>query len=243
MHFTLKYYINKIMESTNVSLLNLFYETDSGNSRLESDLVHIINNSIENKRSKTLALGFCGNFLESIYLNELYYAIPQNYPMIRWPNIRPFRTVAVDETALPFWPNTWDCIIAIHFVEFSSNNRKFIIEAFRTLKTGGKLIVIALNKKNSHVFEKNVEITKRVKYNIQDIISMITEEHFSMTNILGINERFRFWPYNFSYNLNWYGEMLIDSFPLLSDVVMMIAEKGGESPEHVRSLDPTYEIS
>ncbi|GHU17469.1 hypothetical protein FACS189472_04400 [Alphaproteobacteria bacterium] len=231
------------MENTNVSLLNLFYETDSGGSILEADLIRIINNSIENKRSKTLVLGFCGNFLESIYLNELYYAIPKNYPMIRWPNIRPFRTVTVDETSLPFLPNTWDCIIAIHFVEFSSSNRDFIIEAFRTLKTGGKLIVISMNKKNANVLKKNAKITRRVKYNIQDIISMITEEHFSMTNVLGINERFKFWPYNFSYNLNWYGEMLIDSFPLLSDVVMMVAEKGGESPEHVRSLDPVREIS
>ncbi|MDR2682063.1 MAG: class I SAM-dependent methyltransferase [Holosporaceae bacterium] len=231
------------MESTNISLLNVFYKIDSGESKLAADLIALINASIENKKSKTLAIGFCGNFLDSLYVDDLYYAIPSCYPQLRWPSIRPFRTVAVDETALPFSPNTWDCFLALHLLEFSAHSRRFLREAFRTTKMGGKLIVVAVNKKNGNYFQCNRKIFKRVvKHTVHDIIEMITLESFSVTDILGINERFRFWPYNFSYNLDWYGEILLNNFPLLADVVIIVAEKGRELPEPVKSLEAKYEI-
>ncbi|MDR2794189.1 MAG: class I SAM-dependent methyltransferase [Holosporaceae bacterium] len=230
------------MESTNISLLNVFYKIGSEGNKLEADLIKLINNSIENKKSKTLAIGFHGNFLDSICLDNLYYAIPHCYPMQRWPKIRPFRTVAVSETALPFLPDTWDCILAIHLMEFSTSSRQFLQEAFRTMKTGGKLIVISVNKKIVNFFQNNRKIFSRVKRSPNDIVEMIRQESFVVTNIFGVSKQFRFWPYNFSYNMDWYGEILMNNFPLLADIVIIAAEKRRESPEPIKSLEAQYEI-
>ncbi|MDR3179542.1 MAG: class I SAM-dependent methyltransferase [Holosporaceae bacterium] len=230
------------MESTNISLLKVFYQIGSEGNKLEADMVKIINNNIENKKSKTLAIGFAGNFLDSIYLDDLYYAIPSRYPMLRWPKIRPFRTVAVNETALPFLPNTWDCVLVLHLMEFSTSGRRFLQEVSRTMKMGGKLILVAINKKNDIFFQNKRKIFGKIKHSSHDIIEMIRQESFAVTDVFGLNERFKFWPYSFSYNLDWYGEILVNNFPLLADVVIMVAEKRKESPEPLKSLEAQYEI-
>jgi hypothetical protein len=69
----------------------------------------------------------------------------------------------------------------------------------------------------------------------------ITGASFSITNILGVNKKFRFWPYNFSYNFNKYSETLISIFPFLSDIVIITSEKVELAPEILESLDAQYE--
>jgi SAM-dependent methyltransferase len=229
------------MGSTNLSFLGTFYSTDAGRI-LASRVAHLIHASLSINNGKTLVMGFCGDYLDKLDTGNLYYAIPKSYPIVRWPQIRPFKTLVVDETMLPFSPDTWDTIILIHFMEFSCNVDEVLSELFRVLKTNGKLIIISVNV-YANKFPKGILKTKNVKHHINDIIKYLMDASFSISNLFGINERFGFWPYSFSYSLNKYSELFVNVFPLLSDVIIITSEKIDIAAEKIHSFHTQCEAS
>ncbi len=99
------------MEYPNVTFLNRFYKTFS-----RQELVENVAKCIEpiTHNRKVLAVGYGRLYLDAIDAGDLFYAIPENYPLVHWPKIRPFKTVIVDDQALPFAPKSWDIIISLH---------------------------------------------------------------------------------------------------------------------------------
>ncbi|MDR3156186.1 MAG: class I SAM-dependent methyltransferase [Holosporaceae bacterium] len=192
-----------------------------------SDTLNVTNENV-------LVMGFGRKYLEALGIENAYYAIPNGYPIEHWPSIRPFRTVVVDEKSMPFQPNTWDIVIVIHFMEFGGNNPFFLQELRRIIKNGGKLMIIAANKNS--VFPKKCAI-RNIKVSVGGIVSSLLSASFEATNVFGVNDRFGFWPYSFSYHLNKYSEVLMDIFPLLSNIVVIIAEKVELAGVPLKTLD------
>jgi SAM-dependent methyltransferase len=232
------------MESATLSFLDAFYKTDSGQI-LVSEAARLIETSMNVMGSNVLAVGFSGEYLDKLDNGKLYYAIPSSYPLVHWPKIRPFRTIIVDEAALPFFPNTWDVVVVIHLLEFRRAGSAFLKDVFRILKNDGKLVIISANKNSSvkkSLFATSKKNTaKIIKNDVNEIMRLLTDASFGITGVFGINKKLRFWPYNFSYNINRYNEALISVFPFLSDIVVMMAEKTELVAETVEALDAQYE--
>jgi SAM-dependent methyltransferase len=221
------------MKSTDISSLDTFYETDAGKI-IGSEMTSRICNSLRRSDAKILALGFCANFFEQIRTGDLYYAVPSSYPPVHWPRIRPFKTVAVDETALPFAPDTWDCIIAVHFMEFSTRNDDFLKEAFRVLKMGGKLMAVAVN--SGGIPLTGNPIVRRTRNQVKDIVHAIGNGSFMMTELLCLGAE-RHWQHTFEHVANAYEEIFVQLFSFMSSVVMLTAEKTKLLPESIRPLE------
>ncbi len=228
------------MKCTTLSLLSGFYETDAGHF-LAMDVLQSITSSININSGNLLAIGIGGRYLDKLDTGKLLYAIPKSYPFKHWPKIRPFRTVVVDETTLPFMSNSMDTIVLIHLMEFSEENSALLQDVFRILKVGGKLIVVSINKNNYNNFHKYGISEKCIKYSVEEIIKFISNASFYISSVFGINRKLRFWPYSFSYNFNKYSELLISLFPFFSDLVVIMAEKIEFARETVKALDTQYE--
>lgn len=228
------------MESTTLSFLNKFYETDAG-KMLASEVSRSITTSINLRNGNLLAIGIGEKYLDELDNGSLLYAVPKSCSFKNWPKIRPFRTVMVDEMALPFMPQSMDAVIMIHTIEFSEKNFDLLKEAFRVLKVGGKLIVISANKNNYNIFRRCNISEKYIKHSIEEIIHSISDASLCISNVLGINRKRRFWPYSFSYNFNKYNEILISLFPFLSDIVIIVSEKVEHAVETIQTLDTQYE--
>lgn len=228
------------MKCTTLSLLSDYYETDAGRL-LAMDVLQSITNSINMSSGNLLAIGIGGGYLDELDTGKLLYAIPKSYPFKHWPKIRPFRTVVVDETALPFMPNSIDAIVLIHMMEFSEENSALLQDVFRILKVGGKLIVVSINKNNYNYFHKYGISEKCIKHSVEEIIKYISNASFCISSVFGINRKLRFWPYSFSYNFNKYNELLISFFPFLSDLVVIMSEQIEFAAETVKTLDTQYE--
>ncbi|MDR1362406.1 MAG: class I SAM-dependent methyltransferase [Holosporaceae bacterium] len=226
------------MKSTDISSLNSFYETDTGKI-IGSGIASCITNSLRHRHSKVLALGFCADFFELIQTSHLYYAIPRTYPLVHWPRIRPFKTMAVDEAALPFAPNSWDCILAVHFMEFTSFPSGFLREAFRTLRAGGKLVVVAVNGGGMSLWGKT--ILPQPQNQLGDILRAIGSESFRVTDTICWDvPRHRRCACGRLAN-NVYGEIWLELFSFVFGFVVLTAEKDQLSPESVGHLDVKYE--
>ena len=141
------------MKYSNITSLEDFYA-----SRSETDLVEKISQCLLSKISRkeiTLIFGYGDPYLNKLDKPEsenLFYAIPFGYKVSRWPKIRPFQTVVVDEKNLPFSSYSFDKVIVVNFFEFSKYSRQALNEISRCLKRNGNLIVISLNK--SMLFRK-----------------------------------------------------------------------------------------
>ncbi|MDR2268270.1 MAG: class I SAM-dependent methyltransferase [Holosporaceae bacterium] len=227
------------MKSTDISSLDVFYETDAGKN-MESEMAIHISNSLRRSDTKILALGFCANFFEQIRVSNLFYAIPNGYPQVHWPKIRPFKTVVVDEAALPFSPDTLDCIVAVHFMEFSTRNNDFLKEAFRVLKIGGKLMTIAVN--GGGIQLTGSPIVRRTRNQVKDIVHAVSNESFMVTELLCFGAE-RCWRHTFEHVANAYEEIFVQLFSFMSSVVMLTAEKTKLLPESVRPLEARCETA
>ncbi|MDR1982400.1 MAG: class I SAM-dependent methyltransferase [Holosporaceae bacterium] len=216
-----------------------FFSYDSmGNDsivKMLPDVLQKLQSLISDK--KVLFIGFEGGMLDALNNGKLYYAVPSMYQIVRWPRIRPFKTVVIDIDAFPFTASVFDMVIVNHYLEFSSKNIKFLNEIFRILKRDGKFITIALNDRslNRKKFHPKIKALK-------DIIIDISEASFHISNIWGTNKNARFLSCNFDYRQDKYSKMLIGFFRLLSDVVVITADKTDLVSETVSEFKERYEM-
>jgi SAM-dependent methyltransferase len=197
-----------------------------------SSILLELRSAISDKR--VLFLGFGDTVLDRLDNGKLYYAIPSTYPLIHWPKIRPFKTVAVDVEALPFAPNTFEVVVINHYLEFFSENARFLNEIFRILKQDGKLLTIALSKQNSSEFRGKIR-------SLNAVVSDIAEASFYVSNVWGINKKARFLSYSFNYRQNKLSDALLGFFQLLSNIVVVTADKRTTAAESVFALKEKYE--
>jgi SAM-dependent methyltransferase len=225
------------MKQINFDFLTEFYDSEASR-RIAGEISARLRGILRNKR--VLAIGFCGDFLDALEAGELYYALPRSHEVLYCPAVSPLKTIIFEENVLPFASNSWDAVVLVHHAEFHSKNPAFFNELYRVLRNDGNLVIIAMNKSPAKSFGKKHGISGTVKLTPKDIIDSATGASFDIRRIFGVNQRFNFWPYRFSYNLNRYNEMLINFYPFFSDVVVLVAGKGGPVPQLLTPLEKQY---
>jgi SAM-dependent methyltransferase len=216
-----------------------FLDQEYGNNPLAAtslDVLQKLRNDVSDKN--ILFIGTGDALLESLDNGRLFYAIPKTYKIIHWPKIRPFRTVVIDPDHLPFAPAAFDVVLINHYLEFSHRNSQLLKEIFRVLRRDGKLTTVTLNKSN--LGQKNLRNKIRPT---KKIVWDISEASFHVSNICGINKNSRFLSCDFDYDQNAYCEMLVGFLNLLSDVVIISADKADVVPESVRAFQEGYEMT
>lgn len=233
------------MKCTIISFLDNFYRTEFGRSFVSKISRQLVDDS-DIFHNRVLAIGFCNPYLNEIDNDNLYCAIPKLYPLYRWPKVRPFKTIAVDEKSLPFLPSTWEVIVVIHFAElYDSDINNVIKEIRRVLKANGTLIIVMINKYSfifNSIFSKSNIQRKNIKYGINDIVDNLINHKIDIINIIGINSNFSLWPHSFNYVINKYIDSISLNFPMIADIAIIKAKKLEFSPEIVEELTPQYEI-
>jgi SAM-dependent methyltransferase len=231
------------MKCATLTFLDSFYATIPGRI-LASEVARAVKSSIVAADDSLLSIGFHGEYLDKLDNGKLFHAIPSSQPIAHWPEIRPFRTVIIDETAMPFLPNTWDTVIVIHFMEFFGKNSNFLREISRILKTNGRLIIIIVNKNRETTLpqlQKKHFRKKNIKYAPGEIMKLLHNSQFQIIKTIGLDKRFKFWPYSFSYNFDQYEDSLMAFLPILSDVAIIVSQKTELAAETIEALDPQYE--
>lgn len=188
-----------------------FYNSETG-TKVQMKICSKLNELLQFQ--KTLLLGYGAGYLDALTACDLFYAIPQGYEFFRWPKLRPFRTVVVNECKLPFIPAAFDAILSVHLCEFCHNLDKVLNEFARILNSHGKLVVIMFNRYHG----EGSQMDKLIK---------ILAEHdsFVISKMFGINDGLQIWPYNFQLNLAGSSQFFLNMFPLISDIIVLLAEK------------------
>ena len=74
-------------------------------------------------------------------------AMPQGQGVIHWPPNQPNVVVLTDERKLPFPDNSMDRVLLVHAVEFTEHLRPMLRETWRTLASGGRVLVVVPNRR------------------------------------------------------------------------------------------------
>jgi len=169
------------MKYSNITSLEDFYASQLGSCLAEKISQYLL--SRISRTESALILGYGDPYLNKLESENLFYAIPMGYKTSRWPSIRPFQTVVVDEENLPFLSYSFDKIVVINFFEFSKHSRQTLNEVSRCLKTNGDLIVIALNK--SVLFRK----IKHIRNSITEIVACLNSKNFALKHVFEVGEK------------------------------------------------------
>jgi SAM-dependent methyltransferase len=198
---------------------------------MTSDIIRKLQSVISDRR--TLFVGYDEDILDASDNGRLYCAIPKTFSeKVPWPKIRPFKTVAVDVNSLPFADETFEIVVANHCFEFGDRNIVFLNEIFRVLKQDGKAVTTVINGRNL-----NKKLFPGKIRSPGEIISDMNSVSFRISNIWGTNRKSRLLSYDFDYNQNKMSELLLFFFHLLSDVMVITADKTDEAPESIRFFD------
>ena len=73
--------------------------------------------------------------------------MPESQGVIRWPPNERNLAVLADERKLPFPDNSMDRVLLVHAIEFTEHLRPMLRETWRVLASGGRLLVVAPNRR------------------------------------------------------------------------------------------------
>lgn len=96
-----------------------------------------------------LGLGYATPFLHP-FRNEaarVLAAMPASQGVLHWPQDGPGLTALMDETELPFADLSMDRILLVHALECAEQIRPMLREVWRVLSDGGRLLVVAPNRR------------------------------------------------------------------------------------------------
>lgn len=96
-----------------------------------------------------LGLGYALPFL-GVFRGEaerIVAAMPAGQGVQRWPTEGPSHVVLVDETSLPLPDRSIDRVLMVHALECAEQSRDMMRELWRILADGGRMIVVAPNRR------------------------------------------------------------------------------------------------
>ncbi|MDR2107190.1 MAG: class I SAM-dependent methyltransferase [Holosporaceae bacterium] len=186
----------------------------------------------------TLFAGFKGDLPDLLDNGKLYCAVPEGRRVIHWPKIRPFKTVVVDPEALPFAAKTFETAVINHCLEFSAENVGFLREIFRVLKRDGTLTAAIFN---GTAVDRDKVFGGKIR-SPDEIVADISEASFRISKVCGIKKNSKFPMRKFDYEDGKYGEMLIGLLRLLSDIIIVTADKSTPVSERVCVFEERYEM-
>lgn len=207
------------------SLLD-FYATPLG------ELVHLyvqdtVDQFLNIKQGSILGLGFATPYLkESLFeTNQVMAFMPEYIGGITWPTPAASRTAVVKEDSLPLPNKSVDRILLIHGVEFAKNAQRMIGELSRILKSDGKILIIAPNKRGIWSHFENTPFGFGHSFSMSQLSQILSNEGFKCL----IKERFLYFPPSQSlYTQSFFAPMeMIGSYliPKLSGLNAIIADK------------------
>jgi SAM-dependent methyltransferase len=210
------------MKHTKIFFPDNFCEchSDAVSAYVRQEMSNVITDKI------TLFAGFRGNLPDLPSGGKLYYAVPEGYRAITRPKIYPFKTVAVGPEALPFPPGVFEVAAVSHYLEFLDDNRVFLNEIYRVLKRDGKLTAVVFNGNRAN-FRKDFSQIR----SLNRIVADISEASFRILTVCGIKGNSMFPLRSFKYKEGKYGDVLIGFLSLISDVLIISADKSVPVPE------------
>ena len=98
---------------------------------------------------RILGLGYAGPYLR-VFRDEAERAIalmPASQGVLPWPSEGPNAAALVDESELPLQDYSIDRVLLVHGLEFTGHVRALLKEIWRVLAGGGRLLVVAPNRR------------------------------------------------------------------------------------------------
>lgn len=127
-----------------------FYETPLGRTarRMIGRRVHELWPDLAGQR--VLGLGFATPYLRPYIAaaERVMAMMPASQGVLAWPPEGPGRVALAEELALPLPDRAIDRLLLIHCLETTDNERALMREAWRVLADGGRLLVVAPNRRS-----------------------------------------------------------------------------------------------
>lgn len=181
---------------------------------------------INDKNSPTLGIGFNQKCFDALLIQNLETQIFENFHQ--------------NTDFLKNFPNTsFKRAIIFHYAEFCPSCDALLSEIFRILESENELIIIAFNKTFSKFSQNFID---HIRYSVYDITDSLATNSFGIKQISSINQNiFKFLPSPISYTLSKYTDFAVNLFPIISDIVIIQAQKQELSPEIETVLNPSYD--
>ncbi|MEO0327794.1 MAG: methyltransferase domain-containing protein [Pseudomonadota bacterium] len=105
--------------------------------------------------------------------------MPASQGALHWPHNKPPMTVLSHDDEFPFRDSSYDRVVMMHFLEHAENADECLAEAWRVLTPGGKLIIIAPNRRGVWARFENTPFGTGKPYSKGQLNSILKKNDFS----------------------------------------------------------------
>ena len=132
-----------------VSHLHRFYQSPLGKLTQRILLQRVRRNWPDLTGQRVLSIGYGVPYMRHIKdrAERTLATMPESQGVIRWPPNERNLAVLADERKLPFPDNSMDRVLLVHAIEFTEHLRPMLRETWRVLASGGRLLVVAPNRR------------------------------------------------------------------------------------------------
>lgn len=221
-----------------VVALKEFYATPLGQLASQAVLQHIRGYWPDTKDELLLGIGFTTPYLAP-YLGEadrIIACMPAQQGVIHWPPQARNLTMLSDEAELPLPDNCVHKVLIVHAVENSEHVRGLLSEVWRVLAPGGRVIVIAPNRRGIWARSPSSPFAHGQPYTHGQLRNLLSEHSF--TPLKAASALF-FAPSGRRLMLRW--AKLIEKiggrfFPAFGGLLLLEAEKRIYAPVTQKAL-------
>ncbi|WP_173933751.1 methyltransferase domain-containing protein [Chelativorans sp. Marseille-P2723] len=161
--------------------LKTFYATLLG--RLAERSIAMALSSIWNKlpEERLMGLGYALPWLDRFGpdAERAFAMMPARQGAVCWPSGRPSSTVLVFEEELPLPDAALDRILLVHALEHAENPEQMLLELWRVLAPGGRLVIVVPNRRGLWARFEHTPFGTGRPYSRAQLVDLLREANFT----------------------------------------------------------------
>ena len=134
---------------------------------------------------RVMGLGFTTPYLDSFQgdAERVTAVMPASQGVLPWPSGAPNQTLLADESDLPLPDRSMDRILLVHAIESTENIRAMLRELWRILADGGRLIVVAPNRRGIWARLENTPFGNGRPFTAAQLSRLLRDNLFTPVNV------------------------------------------------------------
>ncbi|MCY6383546.1 class I SAM-dependent methyltransferase [Hoeflea prorocentri] len=166
---------------TDIVDLRQFYHTRLG--KLAEDAIAMALSSLWAKLpgERLMGLGYAVPYLDRFRADaeRAFAFMPAGQGAINWPTLEVSATALVFDEELPLADASVDRILMIHALEYAENPRETLMEAWRVLAPGGRLVIVVPNRRGMWARLDHTPFGSGTPYSRNQITGLLRDASFT----------------------------------------------------------------
>ncbi len=166
---------------TDIVELRQFYQSHLGRLARNAITMALSTLWVSLPDERLMGLGYTTPYLDRFGTDaeRMLAFMPAGQGAVRWPSQKACATALVFDEELPLPDSALDRILMVHALEFAESPRETLMEAWRVLSPGGRLVIVAPNRRGVWARMEHTPFGSGTPYSRNQLTRLLRDANFT----------------------------------------------------------------